>query len=99
MTKRSNELFPVKQEYLDSIDTLHSCLRQHAVYCMLDGFDQVLQSDKLTVTCCACDKEYKVSIDQVAINMFCEDCRDTEVTKEHMQKSQARLLTIKSKLL
>jgi hypothetical protein len=66
---------------------------------MLTGFDQVLQSDKLTVTCCACDKEYKVSIDSIATCMFCADCQNTDVTKEHMLKLQSRLITVKSKLM
>jgi hypothetical protein len=94
-----NEHKVLKAEYSNGTPSVRECIQQHVSMCLMLNFDQIRQTDLITVQCCECGKDFKVRFEDVARTMFCENCKDIEVSKEHIQKLDERLTTIKHKLL
>lgn len=86
-------------EYSNGTSSIQECIQQHVSMCLMLRYDQVLQSDKVTVQCCECGKSFKVAFSQVASVMFCNACKDTIVTQEHVRRLDKRLYDIKHRLL
>lgn len=86
-------------EYSNGTSSIRECIQQHVSMCLMLRYDQILQSDKITVQCCECGESFKVAYSQIASIMFCDACKDTIVTQEHIRKLDERLSTIKHRLL
>lgn len=88
----------IRKEYIDT-SSLQFALQQHVSFCLQADFDQILQTDKVAVTCCNCSKEIRLPYEQLALQMFCDDCKDTTIELWHLDKLKQRLQTIQQKLL
>lgn len=88
-----------RQEYALGCNDLNECLRQHVSFCLYNDFDQILQSDKITVKCCNCGHAMHVAFNEIATCIFCDDCKHEPITAEHIEKLNERLRQIKNMLL
>ena len=88
----------LRLEYAAGTGSLESCLQQHTNFCLFIDFDQIRQSNLITVHCCNCHKNIKLPYEQLT-TMYCKDCEDVEVTSDHIQELKQRLTTIKNQLL
>lgn len=89
----------IKDEYADGALGLTEVLRQHTTFCLFFDFDQIRQTDKIAVQCLECGKDIKIRFAELSTRMFCEDCKDTKVTKAHIDKLSQRIIDISNKLL
>lgn len=89
----------IKDEYQDGTANLEHCLRQHCAFCLYNDFDQILQTDKIAVQCCECGKTMYVKYDNIALTMFCDKCKDTQIMPKHIEALQTRLLSIQKRLI
>jgi hypothetical protein len=89
----------LKYEYAEGTTSLKACLQQHTRVCLYNDFDQIRQTNLVPVTCCECGKLFRVPYDSIAKVLFCEDCKDTSITMEHLQKLAERLKTIQQTLI
>lgn len=88
----------IKAEYPQTL-SLDECLRLHTNFCLYNDFDQILQSDKVEIICCNCGSKYRVRYDELMTSMFCSDCKDIEVTKEHVERWKQQVIEIQNRLL
>jgi hypothetical protein len=80
----------LKAEYADGVSSLNETLRQHMSFCLYHNFDQILDSDLITVSCCSCNKALRLTYDKIT-TMYCDDCHDTEFNDDDITKHIANL--------
>lgn len=93
-----SSLAKLASEY-KTANNLRECLRQHAAFCLASNFDQIRDTDLVKVACCECGTELRLPYDSLSSVLFCETCKDTELTAEHLNKLKARLGAVQAKLL
>jgi len=88
----------LKQEY-DDTTHLQSVLQQHTMFCLSEYYDQILQSDKINVSCCNCGAPMKVKYDNLVSAIHCRDCQEVIVTAKSMEALKQRLNAIQNRLM
>lgn len=91
-------MITLRKEYNSTI-TLQGVLQMHIMFCLSEYYDQILQSDMLTVSCCNCSKDMKVTYDRLVHDIHCKDCQDVIVNAKSMHNLQKRLNSIQDKLM
>jgi hypothetical protein len=96
------EGFELRREFNDGALHLNECLRQHLAYCLYTDFDQILDTNLITVKCCACHVDIKLSYDRIT-DMYCHNCKNVDFTQEafecHAAELKARLTKIRQRLM